>query len=479
MITLLGSPLVLSAATTVVKKAFEASVATSLKGLGQTINQLYKGDTELLDLKTELETKVRMLALPIDIFARHVTQSNTALQEAVGVAIKVLHDIDAFQDLLTQQEVQQARRSVALHAAAPRDDRLSSVAVRQQLRKLIQSLDGVLPYLTLAISAVGLLSSAGVPAVSPSRYAQASHSLLSQQLPGEVVYSLDQVAWYRQSSLRPQAGVPPQMSEVFPLCTLSLVRGQAPFSFQLSIQQGLDDGRFHDEEESAESIALQVSDLSWVEWGSSQSLSHGSGQFKPALILHFDAPSSGTDRQGAARAATCYAIQIRDQLDEGYEDAASTSGGSPSPSASSSSSEESAVKGAEDPAGLPGSTGDQAQEWGTLGCLEYVIKLCALESREQACHTTLQDERIQLGFQTGTCQAPAPGARPSAQSPWHPAVAPVPVSAAQTPPQDLGAAQLASELGRRLAFTPSPVLQPPRRRSAARSRSSLSKARQA
>uniref|UniRef100_A0A1D2AF08 Uncharacterized protein n=2 Tax=Auxenochlorella protothecoides TaxID=3075 RepID=A0A1D2AF08_AUXPR len=269
------------------------------------------------------------------------------------------------------------------------------------------------------------------------------------------------------------------MSEVFPLCTLSLVRGQAPFSFQLSIQQGLDDGRFHDEEESAESIALQVSDLSWVEWGSSQSLSHGSGQFKPALILHFDAPSSGTDRQGAARAATCYAIQIRDQLDEGYEDAASTSGGSPSPSASSSSSEESAVKGAEDPAGLPGSTGDQAQEWGTLGCLEYVIKLCALESREQACHTTLQDERIQLGFQTGTCQAPAPGARPSAQSPWHPAVAPVPVSAAQTPPQDLGAAQLASELGRRLAFTPSPVLQPPRRRSAARSRSSLSKARQA
>lgn len=52
--------------------------------------------------------------------------------------------------------------------------------------------------------------------------------------------------------------MPPQMSEVFPLCTLSLVRGQAPFSFQLSIQQGLDDGRFHDEEESAESIALQV-----------------------------------------------------------------------------------------------------------------------------------------------------------------------------------------------------------------------------
>lgn len=48
------------------------------------------------------------------------------------------------------------------------------------------------------------------------------------------------------------------------------------------------------------------------------------------------------------------------------------------------------MKGAEDPAGLPGSTGDQAQEWGTLGCLEYVIKLCALESREQACHTTLQ-----------------------------------------------------------------------------------------
>lgn len=32
---------------------------------------------QLLDLKTELETKVRMLALPIDIFARHVTQSNT------------------------------------------------------------------------------------------------------------------------------------------------------------------------------------------------------------------------------------------------------------------------------------------------------------------------------------------------------------------------------------------------------------------
>lgn len=37
--------------------------------------------------------------------------------------------------------------------------RLNPAAVKQQLRALIAKLDSVLPYLTLAISAVGLLSS--------------------------------------------------------------------------------------------------------------------------------------------------------------------------------------------------------------------------------------------------------------------------------------------------------------------------------
>lgn len=36
-----------------------------------------------------------------------------ALQEAVGVAVRVLHDIDAFQASLTQQEVQQVGRTAA------------------------------------------------------------------------------------------------------------------------------------------------------------------------------------------------------------------------------------------------------------------------------------------------------------------------------------------------------------------------------
>lgn len=41
----------------------------------------------------------------------------------MGVAIKVLHDIDAFQDLLTQQEVQQVGWRLVTTLHMPRDSK--------------------------------------------------------------------------------------------------------------------------------------------------------------------------------------------------------------------------------------------------------------------------------------------------------------------------------------------------------------------
>eukprot|EP00887_Chlorella_sp_A99_P001669 scaffold8.g1669.t1 len=146
-LALLGSQLALSAAATVVKKAYEQSVAAALRQLGGTISERFQGNKELLALKDELGLKLRMLALPVDVAAHHATRGHTALQEALDAALGVLNDINAFEEALTREDIAQAQGE----ALSPPD----AAATARRMRALIARLDALLPYLSLAISAVG------------------------------------------------------------------------------------------------------------------------------------------------------------------------------------------------------------------------------------------------------------------------------------------------------------------------------------
>ena len=55
----------------------------------------------------------------------------------------------------------------------------------------------------------------------------------------------------------------------------------------------MDDGAYHEEDEEAERISLRVQDIVAVEWATSFSLSLGSNDYTPALVLHVMKPTSG------------------------------------------------------------------------------------------------------------------------------------------------------------------------------------------
>lgn len=64
-------------------------------------------------LRDELELKVRILALPVDICVQQAVKGNSALQGVLDVALSVLRDIEEFEESLSQQEV----ATVRLHLA--------------------------------------------------------------------------------------------------------------------------------------------------------------------------------------------------------------------------------------------------------------------------------------------------------------------------------------------------------------------------
>ena len=59
----------------------------------------------MLKLRDELELKVNVLSLPVDICVQHALQGNSALQGALNVALKVLQDIEDYETSLRQQEI--------------------------------------------------------------------------------------------------------------------------------------------------------------------------------------------------------------------------------------------------------------------------------------------------------------------------------------------------------------------------------------
>lgn len=59
----------------------------------------------MLKLRDELELKVNVLSLPVDICVQQALKGNSALQGALNVALKVLQDIADFEANLQQQEI--------------------------------------------------------------------------------------------------------------------------------------------------------------------------------------------------------------------------------------------------------------------------------------------------------------------------------------------------------------------------------------
>ena len=60
---------------------------------------------QVLRLRNELEMKLSVLALPVDICVQHSIRGNSALQGALKAALSILGDIEAFEDALRREAI--------------------------------------------------------------------------------------------------------------------------------------------------------------------------------------------------------------------------------------------------------------------------------------------------------------------------------------------------------------------------------------
>ncbi|KAL0033592.1 hypothetical protein WJX79_006257 [Trebouxia sp. C0005] len=376
----LANPLVVRAASTVAKKAFDVVARNSLRGITDILSERFKGNAEVLRLRDELELKVDVLSLPVDICVQHALQGNSALQGALNVALRVLQDIEDYEANLRQQEIDIARGS-----GGWTPDKTSVGQAVRKLDSLIKQLDSLLPYLGVAINAVNLLNTGpAAPSISPSRLMGASWtlSIALQRSPGEEEQEVD--------SSRDDAG--------------------QSFEYELCIQQNLDDGAYHEEDEKAEQFTLKVQDVVAVGWATSHSLGLGANDYTPALVMHVIKPKAGASSEmssglasvgsTSATAATPPALvpapttsRSTSKLQSGRS--RSMGGASSPPNASPKRKFALQLSAPED---TPQNIACSSSEWMLLSQFEYLVRLCMLESREEAPHYQLGDERIQMAF---------------------------------------------------------------------------------
>ncbi|KAK9812925.1 hypothetical protein WJX72_005880 [[Myrmecia] bisecta] len=462
----LNNPLVFQAASTVAKKAFEAVAARSLKGITEIISERFKGDAEVLRLRDELELKVRVLSLPIDICVQHAVRGNSALQGALDVALKALRDIEEFEEGLREQDITAGRGEASTPDAA------SIRAAARKLEALIKQLDSLLPYLGVAISAVGLVDT-GDQQLSPSRLMAASwHIRSSAGRPSAPIFHIPQAKWHKEGLAAAHTATRP-MQEQLPLCSVCIRRspaGERPwsaaaavvadatadsaasgasFAYELFVKQDLEDGMHHEKDEAPAQLLLPIQDILAIDWSTSQSLKLGDADFRPALLLQVlqppgttsQAPSRRAQPAGDVAAENGGALRPHRDAESGSNSPAASSSTAPkrassrlgksTPQASATSSDASAVvpitpstpatpahgrvtryaiQCAALPDAEPAEPGSSA-EWQTLSEFEYVLRLCMLEAREELPLSRIGDERIRMAFSATPGAAVASGAQ--------------------------------------------------------------------
>ncbi|KAL0034905.1 hypothetical protein WJX77_012220 [Trebouxia sp. C0004] len=405
----------------VAKKAFDVVARNSLRGITDILSERFKGNAEVLRLRDELELKVDVLSLPVDICVQHALQGNSALQGALNVALRVLQDIEDYEANLRQQEIDTARGT-----GGWTPDKTSVGQAVRKLESLIKQLDSLLPYLGVAINAVNLLNTGpAAPSISPSRLMAASWTLRSSSpSPSKPIFSLPRAIWHRQGLTATASGRTP-MQTLYPLCSIALQRspeeeeqevdsssadvGQSP-EYELCIQQNMDDGAYHEEDEQAEQFRLKVQDIVAVEWATSHSLGLGANDYTPALVMHVIKPtaggSSGLSSGSASVGSTAATAATPPPLVPTPTTSSSTSklqsgrrrsiGGAPSPPHAGPQRKFALQLSA--PEDTPQDIACSSSQWKLLSQFEYLVRLCMLESREETPHYQLGDERIQMAF---------------------------------------------------------------------------------
>ncbi|EIE88448.1 hypothetical protein G6F46_005008 [Rhizopus delemar] len=220
------SRIALSHATNVAIRNVTSYVTTQLPKNKQESN-------EINFLQRQLDLKVKNLKPTIDIIAKGVAEGNQDVEPALEMCNDLKRDMDMF--------------------ASQMDTLKEPEDVKRRLQKLLSTVDDVIPSLHLALRTIEHRS--GKRTASVSRLVRASFVLEKQ-----TTFSLKLYSLFTANQRDHSAAYAFTWKEEFHKCRLNVVRHQG-WKHQLRIQEDLEDGLYHEEEEKPKELVIGINDV--------------------------------------------------------------------------------------------------------------------------------------------------------------------------------------------------------------------------
>ena len=290
----------------------------------------------------------------------------------------------------------------------------------EELKDIIDTLDGLIPPLNLALTTSGANTqtsresspSTGIGSMSISRLVQSSHQLMTAQrefLHSEAPTKVGEPVALRlytlfTSSARSKTHVDWTWKEEYAKCECSLERvvSTSAFEYNLVLKEDLDDGRYH-EESTGKVKRINVNSIDRLLYASSGNLLKIEESKAPVLILKVDEQTRRNVKRGShisstpdksAQAVEWMALEIcldremssnEDDEDEDSEE-----------EAKKLEENENEEKRKGKPKPLKRTTKSYSESLTSLSILEYLIRLASLEVSEQKSHQDVTDEKLYL-----------------------------------------------------------------------------------
>ncbi|KAJ1920014.1 Ran-specific GTPase-activating protein 30 [Tieghemiomyces parasiticus] len=422
-----------------------------------------KQTQELEQLRAELELRLRLVVPAIDLIDILAARGNSSLLAVVPLTTDLRRQTELFARHLERLEAQaaaeppaRARTGTARRPPSKLEEGVE--ALQTEIRRLLDRIAEMVPFLNLALTTSGAHLSASLPAsVSPARLLHASTCLQRavrqdtsrptspastasgsppdvvaakltsslRRLAVEVEPQFDLILYSLfTSSVRDKSRDDFTWKEDFARCRAYLQRVHAaatPFYYELVLIEDLHDGRYHDDDEDrgparyGERRVFPVADLVRLHYSSSGRLLGIEEANRPVLVLQLQR-SPVTSGSGSVTLASSLASL---SLQEGPSAKRGDTTPAPRPATAASprfewlalqarpeaftfdSDDDDDEETVEGDGRIPGSATEISDvEVATgpsqLSLLEYLLRLAALEMSEQQNHLDLPDEKLTL-----------------------------------------------------------------------------------
>ncbi|GAN04075.1 ran-specific GTPase-activating protein 30 [Mucor ambiguus] len=363
--------LALTTVTTVSRIALSHATNAAIRNVTSYITtQLPKNkpDTrEIRALQRQLDLKIKNLKPTIDIIARSVADGNADLEPALEMCNDLKSDMDDF--------------------AAKSMDNPDQVKAR--LKQLLVNVDDAIPSLHLSLRSIE--NKTGTSAVSPAKLIQASNILEG----GNVVFCVKLYSLFSANQRAASADAFTWKEEFFKASLV--VKSTGEFSYELSIAENTDDGRYHEEGEQ-QTKRIDVSHIDRMYYTQSGELLNIEDSKSPVLVMKVNKHDKGDESKESIVEVKETAPEIvREELQESdwYAVGLWTEDVVESDSDNDEEAKEKETK---------KKTSDSSSSSKSLLLdnqlnlllLESVIKLALLETTEQMNHIHASDELIAL-----------------------------------------------------------------------------------